>query len=98
MQIEIDITKKLIAHILAEGYDLGVNDGEETTLARSGDAGEIFEHLRSTEMDYLYVVNRPNDKFLGEILLIWGNGQDVISDHSNSQVIDDLVSPILDSI
>lgn len=76
--IERKIATKLVATLLAEGFDLGVHDGEETTIRHSKDANEIVKALGATELDNLRVYE--DGERIGTVLLIWGNAEDLISD------------------
>lgn len=99
-QIEIDITRALIAAFLGAGYVLGVNDGEETVLRNSTEVEEIIEAMQSTDHDYLLVSQvthqggGPSYRHLGWVLLIWGNGHDLISEHNDA--FTDLIQPVQD--
>lgn len=78
MNIEVKIAEQLVDDILAAGYTITVNDGEEDTVIRSGDKAAIMEALRTTDQDYLKIMG---EKQIGVVWLIWGNGVDVISDY-----------------
>lgn len=99
-QIEIDIARALIAAFLSAGYVLGVNDGEETVLRNSTEVEEIIEAMQSTDHDYLLVSEvrqqggGPSYRQMGWVLLIWGNGHDLISDHNDC--FTDLIAPVQD--
>lgn len=96
--IETMIAKELITQLLARGYALGVNDGEETVLRNSSDADEVFDSLRSTYDDYILVAEPTKQgegiswRQIGWVQLIWGNGIDLISDYSMALI--DTVGPI----
>ncbi len=79
--IERVIAKRLVTDLIRAGYTLSVNDGEETTLARSTDRRAVFAALATTGEDYLYAHTDPDSVF-GWVRLIWGNGPDLISDYS----------------
>lgn len=82
------IVGKLVTDLLAAGYPLSVNDGEEVTVSKSTDAATIFAALSSTDMDLLIVhsVGRANRW----VSLVWGNDCDVISDYLTS--LEDLIA------
>lgn len=75
------IVGKLVTDILAAGYTLSVYDGEELPVELSADADTIFKALSSTDIDAL-IVNRPDGRYVGKVVLVWGNDCDVISDYS----------------
>lgn len=99
-QIEIDITRALIAAFLSAGYVLGVNDGENTVLRNSTDAEEIIEAMQSTDHDLLLVSEVTHQgggqsyRPMGWVMLIWGNGHDLISEHNDC--FTDLIAPVQD--
>jgi hypothetical protein len=80
--VEREIITRLVADALAAGYTLGVNDGEETTLQRCKDAGQVLSALFTTDEDWLLVYDATG-KQIGWVRLIYGNdGWDVISDYT----------------
>ncbi len=76
-EVERQVIVKLVEGLLASGREVGVNDGEETTLVRSRDEEEIFAAMSTTDEDYLHVYAGDAKSW---IRLIYGNGADVISD------------------
>lgn len=79
-QTEQDIAREIIRRALAKGWTVSVNDGEEWVV-RSSDNQEIIEnHMGSTDSDTLRF--RAQGISVGTMLLIWGNGRDLISDTS----------------
>lgn len=82
IEIEKKIVRELVTRALAEGWTISVSDGEEWTVKRSINVEEIIEATRSTDMDTL-LLHRTEDKLcIGCVDLVYGNGIDVISDHS----------------
>lgn len=84
--IECAICECLVDDILSRGYLISVYDGEEVCLERSLLAPSILAAMFSTDSDNLLVYSRDGS-CLGEIVLIYGNGRDVISDHSDTPEI-----------
>lgn len=82
-EIERRIVGKLVTDLLAAGFAISVNDGEETTLEDSTDLAAICAAMGSTDSDNLYV-SKPGLTPGRWILLVWGNDVDVISDYSMS--------------
>lgn len=98
--IETTIATRLIGDLLAAGYRVGVNDGEDTVLRWSDDCTAILKAMGTTCEDYL-LVNEvvaqgggQSYRQIGWVLLIWGNGIDLISDHTTN--LTEVVDPILD--
>jgi hypothetical protein len=92
--VEDQIVTRLIDTLLAAGFTLGVNDGEETVLTHSTDITAIQNALRSTDEDYI-LVYKGADQF-SWVRLIWGNDTDVISDHGVN--LTPWIDPIYDEI
>lgn len=88
------ITRKLVGDLLAAGCDLSVYDGEEWVLRRSADEQAVLEALNSTDHDGIAVY--LDDERLGDIVLIWGNGADLISNYSDSEELEELIKPALE--
>lgn len=99
-----DAEKKIIDAILLSainfGYHISVSDGEEYTVVRSTDLIEIrpaifttdettlmFRDMRDLERD------GPAGRRIGTVLLVHGNGHEVISDHTDSSEIEALLVP-----
>lgn len=84
MASELQIATKLVRAALAAGYSVSVNDGEAWPVSKSHDEAEILAALQSTDSDTLRL-RSPLGDFVGNVLLIWGNGEDVISDHTDNK-------------
>lgn len=75
------IATALVDALLAQGWSLSVEDGEEWTVKRSRDRAEVLDALATTDLDRL----RARDELgavVGTVLLIWGNGSHLISDYT----------------
>ena len=83
------ITTSLIKAALDDGYSVHVHDGEELVLSHSRNLQDILDVLASTDHD---VVTFWRAKNIGSLVLIWGNGEDLISDGTASMDIDVLVA------
>lgn len=88
--IERRIIGRLLDATLAAGYCVDVNDGEETTLRRSTSKPDILSAMFTTEADTLLIRRVSNTTYVGAIWLIYGNGEDVISDITVNKEIDAL--------
>ena len=83
-EIECRIVGKVVNDLLAAGYTVGVNDGEDDVVKPTNtDASVIFAALASTDMDCL-LVRKPGSSMKSFVALVWGNGVDVISDYGTS--------------
>lgn len=93
---EREITRKLLHAIFAEpSRCITVDDGEDVTGLILNEK-EAYRHLATTECDWISVYERGCK--LGTIMLVWGNGEDVISDYTDNAAMEALIEPILDSI
>ena len=94
---ELSIAKAIISRGLAAGYQVSVWEGEGYALRYSRDIAAIMEALQSTDEDVIHFSQHVNEgkgafrKYLGWVMLVWGNGEDVVADHSYNEVIDRLV-------
>lgn len=85
---ERHIAAHIIASALDLGYTVGVFDGEEFPVKRSTDAGVIAAAMASTDADNLVIRHATDGKLVGRVVLIWGNGRDLISDYVDNDGIE----------
>ena len=90
-QIELTLARRVIRKALSAGYLVSVCDGEEYPVKRSTKFGEIDKALASTDSDVLVIRAATGDR-LGSVLLVWGNGEDVVSDYTDKPEIAALVA------
>ena len=91
-ELERRIAQAAIRQLLAAGFTLGVNDGEETTIHHSTDADAIEKAMFTTDEDVLLVYKADDDPAAEDYLLpnywvkfVYGNdGYDVISDYTSA--------------
>ena len=79
------IARKVLKRILAAGYGVRVHDGEELHPLTTTEAA-TWDNMGETEMDRLYVYDGATR--IGTILLIWGNGEDLVSDWGWAEKVD----------
>lgn len=79
---ERTIVRRLIDAILASGYVVSVNDGEDIVIKQSDNKAAILAVLASTDSDTLIVRDKDGQKICA-FWLIWGNDEDVISDYTS---------------
>jgi hypothetical protein len=80
MKIERQIAKRTIKEAFADGYKLGVFDGEELTLADCADASKVFAAMFTTDEDWLRFYR--DGKHVATVYFVYGNdGYDVIADY-----------------
>lgn len=54
LTLETQIAHSVVDALLAAGYSVGINDGEETIVSRSLDREEIFAAMRTSDEDYVF--------------------------------------------
>ena len=83
----IAVERKIVLHtaraLIGKGYEIAVNDGEETTVDYTGDIEKITAALFTTDEDWFFTRQRgKKDSF---VRFIYGNsGPDVINDYGMS--------------
>lgn len=85
--VERRIVERVVKDLLKAGYQISVDDGGCVTLKRSRDRGAILAALATTDEDTLYVHKpdaAPGERANSFVLLIYGNGEDIISDYGVS--------------
>lgn len=90
--IEKKIATAIVEKALAQGWTVSVFDGEEWALKISSSKDAIMGALASTGEDRLRLRDAGGEN-MGSIYLVWGNGEDLVSDHCLS--LSDFVDPIL---
>lgn len=88
--MEKAICAKLVDSLLAAGYRLGVNDGEETTVANSPDKTTVMAAVASTDEDHILVYK--DGKRIGWVFLVWGNCTDIISNYTVN--LEEAIAPV----
>lgn len=91
IETDLWIARKVIRKALAKGYNISVMDGDDYPVKRSTSFKVINEALASTDSDSLIIRDASANR-IGFILLIWGNGEDVVSDHTDKPEINELVN------
>lgn len=97
---EAKMARALIRAILAQGYAISVNDGEETTVKRSTIEGVILDAMCTTGFDTI-IAHRPDLNnasgwhTAGRFFLVYGNapdGSELIADHTDNDWANALVA------
>lgn len=94
--VEREIFRRTVACLLAAGYHLQVNDGEDDQTPITTDAALLEKESRATDEDVLHCY-RPNESGghtpAGFVHFIYGNtGWDVMSDWSTR--LDEALEPV----
>lgn len=82
-EVERKIATAAIDGLLAAGFTISVNDGDETTLEHSVDKAAILGAMFTTDEDLLIACRHKRG--IGWVKFIYGNdGWDVISDYTTN--------------
>lgn len=87
---ETRIAKGIVTDALARGWTVSVNDGEETVVSKSVEKAEIFDAMNSTGLDVLIFHDKDGAR-VGWVQLVWGNDEDLISDFSDNEEMDEFL-------
>lgn len=91
--VEKQVIVKLLDEALGRGYRVSVWDGEEWVLEGSTDRGDILQNLGATDEEILRF--SEDGKRIGNVFLVYGNEPYyVISDHTSSSAMDELLAPV----
>jgi len=90
---ERQIARFVVLEAIEAGYTVSVNDGGEWVVKRSTDKVEIMSALYSTSDDMLRFRNAEGES-VGWVWLIWGNGEDLISDYADNDATNALVRAV----
>lgn len=77
--VEQEVARAVLRRILAAGYGVRVDDGEDLHPLTTDEA-TAWDTMGETDADRLKVYRGWTR--IGSILLIWGNGEDLVSDWS----------------
>ena len=89
---ERKVARKLVRDVLAAGYSISVNDGEEWTVSRATTCMPIFNALCTTGEDILQLYDADHHG-AGCFYLVWGNeesGECLISDFTANDLCEGL--------
>lgn len=91
---EREIVDRLIVCALERNYLVSLHDGEERVLSRSSSYDDITANIAATDMTILTFFDPsivgPAGK--GRVILIHGNGEDVVHDYTDNDLTGDLVA------
>lgn len=91
--IEKKLINPMITASIKAGYALRVHDGEEWSTDWTTDRAEVREYVGATDETILAV--SEGGEWIGQIVCIHGNEEDVISDWTDNDKIDAIVRPVL---
>lgn len=88
---ELNIIDAMIRAALTEGISIGVFDGEEWAVRNSTNYQKITSNVAATDVTSIVLWSSDGAK-VGRIILIHGNGEDVIHDHTDNPITARIVS------
>lgn len=88
---ERHIARVVVQRALRQGYTVSVRDGYDGDIVtvRSRKLNDILATLASTDSDIL-IIRNVDGELIGSVILIWGNDEDLISDCSDNDAIEDI--------
>lgn len=84
------IINGILNRALAAGYEISVNDGEETTVSHSTNLDQIVPEIGTTDQTFLRFYT--DSQFLGAIWLVHGNDEDVVTDYHDNPQMEQLIN------
>lgn len=90
---EARIIEGVIDGVLKRGHNISVYDGEETSLINSTDKAAIQRETAATEITYFRIFSERK-AIVGYFTFIHGNGCDVIHDHSENQLCNEIFGEV----
>ena len=82
--IEKKICERIVDKALAAGYTISVYDGGAWPLKRSSNRPDILAAMYSTDSDTLRFRLPDSGEIVGSIMLVYGNGADVVCDYTDN--------------
>ena len=92
VEIEQKIVSTMISFAIDKGYLVSVHDGEEWCLKRSIDADKILLDAMSVDESSLLFRDSKTGRNTGTIYLVFGNGREVVCDHTDVPEIEEIVN------
>jgi hypothetical protein len=93
--VELAIVRKVATDLIAAGYLITVDDGEDEPVQKSADVDAIMDAAFAVDEAYLYVYSPAGQAKCGFVRLIFGNtGWDVISDYGTD--LEEVLKPTND--
>ncbi len=89
---ENNIVHKLLELALEAHYTVSVYDGEAYPVKRSTCRSTVLDALGSTDSDTLVFRGADHGQLIGQVLLIWGNDHELISNHTDNELTNALVA------
>lgn len=96
LKIEKQIREKLVDELLADGYRLSIDNGEDITPYMT-DAAYIKEILGAVDEEHIFAKRGPKENYM--VFLVYGNsGYDVICDYSCAlEYIVEKLNPLIET-
>jgi len=94
IRVEQKIVRKLIDIVLAKGYNISVNDGEEWVLKQSRYKTTICNAMMTTDED-VWQVRTTSGDLAGKVWFVYGNdGYDVVADYTAIPAMEEIMAEL----
>lgn len=80
--IELALVRRLVGDLLAAGYTITVDDGDDRPVKKSTDVEAIVDAVFAVDECYLYVHDSKPKAFAWVRLILGNTGWDSINDHT----------------
>lgn len=94
---ERKVVRRTVRTLLAAGYAITVNNGEDAPIRRSKSINAIMAEVQACDEEWLHVLRQDETgawKRIGTIFLVYGNsGPEVIADYSTS--LETVLEPVM---
>ncbi len=92
IEIEQQITRKLIETAVAAGLTITVDCGEALEIVESKDVAAIVAATRATNDDRLLLYR--SGQRVGWVYLVYGNGADVLTDWTDNEITANIAASV----
>jgi hypothetical protein len=92
--VEKIIINRALRYAEDAGWNVAVNDGEQT-VARNVDPFAARAYMATTNCDVLTFQSAKTGKEIGWMILIYGNGEDLIHDYAANDAMEHLAQSTL---
>lgn len=91
--VEAKIIRQVALKAITLGWSVSVNDGEETVVIPTLQLDTVLGEVGHTEETYFHFF-LPDRTRLGFVWFVHGNGEDVVTDHSDNEAINQLMEGV----
>jgi hypothetical protein len=95
-QVEARIARFLVNDLLSRGLIVSIFHEEGLEVERSQNKNEICLGMAATDIDWVRVHDPVLSKTVGVFMLVYGNGEDLLSDHSDNRLCNEIADKVYD--